>query len=115
MIYVPSHPTLERHKKALKPVPSRQYRLEYFSKSSNMSLDSELSYAHRDGRLLEIIDENWQKDKLPNDEIAVPEFELPPVDDSDHNGATDSLKEQEQKWTDLGIQQLQESPQHTGN
>lgn len=31
------------------------------------------------------------------------------------NGATDSLKEQEQKWTDLGIQQLQESPQHTGN
>lgn len=48
-------------------------------------------------------------------EIAVPEFELPPVDDSDHNGATDSLKEQEQKWTDLGIQQLQESPQHTGN
>ena len=31
------------------------------------------------------------------------------------NGATDSLKEQEQKWTDLGIQQLQESPHHTGN
>jgi len=48
-------------------------------------------------------------------EISVPEFELPPVDDSDHNGATDSLKEQEQKWTDLGIQQLQESPQNTGN
>ena len=38
IIYVPSDPTLERHKKALKPVPSRQYRLEYFSKSSNMSL-----------------------------------------------------------------------------
>ncbi|KAL9962592.1 hypothetical protein ACROYT_G031703 [Oculina patagonica] len=80
-----------------------------------MSQDSELSYAHRDGRLLELIDEAWQKDKLPHDEISVPEFELPPVDDSDHNGATDSLKEQEQKWTDLGIQQLQESPQHTGN
>ncbi|KAK2560332.1 Anaphase-promoting complex subunit 13 [Acropora cervicornis] len=107
-----------------------------------MSLDSELSYAHRDGRLLELIDETWQKDKLPNDElsfvqeqlvqnngskwclqitaahfsdIAVPEFELPAIDDSDHNGATDSLKEQEQKWTDLGIQQLQESPHHTGN
>ena len=29
--------------------------------------DSELSYAHRDGRLLELIDESWQKDKLPND------------------------------------------------
>lgn len=80
-----------------------------------MSQDSELSYAHRDGRLLELIDETWQKDKLPNDEISVPEFELPAVDDSDHNGTTESLKEQEQKWTDLGIQQLQESPHHTGN
>lgn len=29
--------------------------------------DSELSYAHRDGRLLELIDEAWHKDKLPND------------------------------------------------
>lgn len=48
-------------------------------------------------------------------EISVPEFELPAVDDSDHNGTTESLKEQEQKWTDLGIQQLQESPHHTGN
>ena len=31
------------------------------------SQDSELSYAYRDGRLLELIDEAWQKDKLPND------------------------------------------------
>ncbi|CAH3143902.1 unnamed protein product [Porites lobata] len=80
-----------------------------------MSQDSELSYAHRDGWLLELIDEAWHMDKLPNDEISVPEFELPPVDDSDHNGITDSVKEQEQKWTDLGIQQLQESQQNSGN
>jgi len=31
------------------------------------SQDSELSYAHRDGRLLELIDEAWQKDELPYD------------------------------------------------
>jgi len=31
------------------------------------SQDSELSYAHRDGRLLELIDEAWQKDELPHD------------------------------------------------
>jgi len=31
------------------------------------SQDSELSYAHRDGRLLELIDEAWQRDELPND------------------------------------------------
>lgn len=38
MIFVLSHPTPERHKKALKPVPSRHCRLEYFTKSWNMSL-----------------------------------------------------------------------------
>ena len=31
------------------------------------------------------------------------------------NGTTDTLKEQDQKWVDLGIQQLQDSPQHAGN
>ena len=31
------------------------------------SQDSELSYAHRDGRLMELIDEAWQRDELPND------------------------------------------------
>ena len=31
--------------------------------------DSELSYAHRDGRLLELVDEAWEKDKLPNDGV----------------------------------------------
>ena len=33
----------------------------------HMLQDSELSYAHRDGWLLELIDEAWHKDKLPND------------------------------------------------
>ena len=32
-----------------------------------MLQDSELSYAHRDGWLLELIDEAWHMDKLPND------------------------------------------------
>ncbi|KXJ04194.1 anaphase-promoting complex subunit 13 [Exaiptasia diaphana] len=77
-----------------------------------MSKDSEFSHAHRNGRLIELIDDEWKKEKLPNEEIAVPEFELPPVDDTDNNGALESLKEQEEKWTDLGITQLQELNGH---
>lgn len=38
----------------------------------SFSQDSELSYAHRDGRLLELIDEAWQKDELPHDGTKKP-------------------------------------------
>ncbi|XP_032229592.1 anaphase-promoting complex subunit 13 [Nematostella vectensis] len=80
-----------------------------------MSKDGEWSYAHRDGRLLDVIDDAWKTDQLPKDDIAVPEFELPPVDDSDNHCNMDSLKEQDQKWTDLGISQLQEQQQAPSN
>ncbi|XP_031563627.1 anaphase-promoting complex subunit 13-like [Actinia tenebrosa] len=80
-----------------------------------MSKDSELSYSHRNGRLVDIIDDEWKNEKLPNEEIAVPEFELPPIDDTDNSGTVESLKEQEEKWTDLGISQLQESQPVNGH
>lgn len=46
-------------------------RLAFHFLNLSCSQDSELSYAHRDGRLLELIDEAWQKDELPNDGTRV--------------------------------------------
>lgn len=55
-----------------------------------------------DGRLLDLIDEEWRKDKLPLDEILVPLSELP--DPESDNGETHlTLKELEQKWNNLAL------------
>jgi len=61
-----------------------------------------------DGRLLEIIDEEWRKDTLPKDDIAVPFGELPdPEADTGNSG--ESLREQENKWTELGLANITET------
>ena len=52
--------------------------------------------------------ETFLQDKLPSEDIAVPITELP--DPENDNGSTgESMKEQENKWTDLGLNQLSES------
>ena len=58
------------------------------------------------GSLIDIVDEDWEKDVLPFEDIAVPNKELPdPEPDSNcHNSET--LAEQERKWTDLALHQL---------
>ena len=38
---------------------------------------------HRDPRLLDIVDDQWRKDKLPKDEIAIPAEHDFPTDDGD--------------------------------
>ncbi|XP_059091451.1 anaphase-promoting complex subunit 13-like [Tigriopus californicus] len=61
-----------------------------------------------DGRLVDIVDDAWKKEKLPEEDIAVPLNELPdPEADNGANG--ESMKEQENKWTDLSLNQLSES------
>ncbi|CAH1262177.1 anaphase-promoting complex subunit 13-like [Branchiostoma lanceolatum] len=71
-------------------------------------MDSEVQ---RDGRLLDIVDQDWRDDQLPMDDIDVPQMELPdPEQEQDNGGPTESLKEQEQKWTDLALQLLHENP-----
>ena len=61
-----------------------------------------------EGRLLDIVDDAWKKDKLPEEDIAVPLSELPdPEADNGNNG--ESIREQENKWTDLALNQLAES------
>jgi anaphase-promoting complex subunit 13 len=67
------------------------------------------SHVLRRGRLMDIVDKDWREDKLPNEDISVPQLELPELEPE--NGNThETLKEQEQKWTDLGLATLQEQP-----
>jgi len=61
----------------------------------------------RRGRLIDIVDKDWRDDKLPNEDITVPHMELPELEPE--NGNThETLKEQDQKWTDLGLANLQD-------
>jgi len=58
-----------------------------------------------DGRLLELVDAAWRTDKLPNDGIEVPILELPdPEPDTTTPNLT--LRQQENKWTDLMLSNL---------
>ena len=66
-------------------------------------MDSEV---RRSGRLMDIVDEDWQTDRLPVEDIIVPQMELPelePDNGTNVNGNQETLREQEQKWTDLGV------------
>ena len=65
-----------------------------------------------EGRLLDIVDDDWKSDKLPDEDIAVPQMELPELE-PDNGNTNETLKEQEQKWTDLALWALHD--QHSGN
>ncbi len=45
------------------------------------------------------------QDKLPDEDVAVPIAELPDPE-ADNGAAGESMREQENKWTDLGLQRL---------
>ena len=76
------------------------------------------SQVQADGRQQEIVDDEWRKDKLPEDDIAVPFGELPdPEADNGTGGSTgsgcnggESLREQENKWTELGLNNITDLP-----
>ncbi|XP_053409065.1 anaphase-promoting complex subunit 13-like isoform X2 [Mercenaria mercenaria] len=70
-------------------------------------MDSEVT---RDGRLMDLIDEKWREDQLPEEDIAVPQMELPEIEQLENGPTTETLKEQEQKWTDLGLSSLHDQP-----
>ncbi|KAH3702550.1 hypothetical protein DPMN_077574 [Dreissena polymorpha] len=69
-------------------------------------MDSEVT---RDGRLMDLIDDEWRKDKLPEEDIAVPQMELPEIE-PENGPTTETLKEQEQKWSDLALTSLHDQP-----
>lgn len=68
-------------------------------------MDSQLE---KDGRMMDLIDDEWRSDKLPFEDIDVPVLELPEPEQENGN-STETLREIDQKWTDLGLQALQES------
>lgn len=72
-------------------------------------MDSEVT---RDGRLMDLIDAEWREDKLPEEDIAVPQMELPEIE-QENGPSTETLKEQEQKWTDLALTALHDQPPPT--
>ena len=65
------------------------------------------SKVQRDGRQMDIVDLAWAKDKLPDEDVAVPQMELPELE-PDNGHTNETLKEQEQKWVDLALGSLQE-------
>ena len=74
-------------------------------------MDSEVQ---RDVRILDLIDDAWQEDKLPYDDVTILLSELPEPE-QDNCGTTESVKEQEMKWTDLALQGLHENVPPAGN
>lgn len=60
-----------------------------------------------DGHFVDLVDDAWRADKLPFDDVEVPTYELtdPEADSGDVHL---TLKEQEQKWTDIMLTALSE-------
>lgn len=56
--------------------------------------------------LIDVIDPAWRKDTLPFEDIVVPHRELPDPEPDSNGHSTETLAEQEQKWTDLALQLL---------
>lgn len=67
-------------------------------------MDSEVQI---DGYLVDLMDNAWKQDTLPEEDIEVPVYELldPEADSGDTNL---TLKEQEQKWSDIALGALSE-------
>ncbi|CAL1282471.1 unnamed protein product [Larinioides sclopetarius] len=59
----------------------------------------------RNGRLIDIVDGPWRDEKLPDESIAVPAAELPDPE-PDNGNPQETLREQEQKWTDLALNKI---------
>jgi len=61
-----------------------------------------------EGRLLDIVTDEWRKETLSIEDIPVPLSELPdPESDAGNPGET--LRQQENKWTDLSLTGLAET------
>lgn len=67
-----------------------------------------------DGRLIDLIDERWREDKLPMEDVAVPQMELPELE-PDNGPTIETLREQEQKWADLNLHAFNPLPSPSGD
>ncbi|XP_051534367.1 anaphase-promoting complex subunit 13 isoform X1 [Myxocyprinus asiaticus] len=76
-----------------------------------VQMDSEVQ---RDGRVLDLTDDAWREDRLPYEDVTIPLSELPEAE-QDNGGSTESVKEQEMKWSDLALQSLHENTSSLGS
>ncbi|XP_055397699.1 anaphase-promoting complex subunit 13-like, partial [Bubalus kerabau] len=72
------------------------------------------SEVQRIGRILDLTEDAWREDKLPHEDVVIPLNELREPE-RDKGGTTESVKEQEMKWTDLAFQYLRENVPPIGN
>eukprot|EP00192_Tetraselmis_astigmatica_P024264 CAMPEP_0117677496 /NCGR_PEP_ID=MMETSP0804-20121206/16777_1 /TAXON_ID=1074897 /ORGANISM="Tetraselmis astigmatica, Strain CCMP880" /LENGTH=72 /DNA_ID=CAMNT_0005486785 /DNA_START=178 /DNA_END=396 /DNA_ORIENTATION=+ len=57
--------------------------------------------------LLDVIDEEWRRDKLADDEIPLPDDMQPPMEDQDDFLEGEVTKQREkEKWPELGLGSL---------
>ncbi|XP_023230289.1 anaphase-promoting complex subunit 13-like [Centruroides sculpturatus] len=87
---------------------SKRKRFEKMS-IQNLIMDSDVQ---RQGHLIDIVDSKWREDKLPDEDIAVPALELPDPE-PDNGNPQETLKEQEQKWTDLALHRIHDQSSTT--
>ncbi|XP_047987011.1 anaphase-promoting complex subunit 13 isoform X1 [Leguminivora glycinivorella] len=67
--------------------------MEHFA-SPHSPMDSKY---RRNGRLLDMVDEEWRAERLPDEDIAVPAEELPDPE-ADNADSHLTLKEQSMRW-----------------
>ncbi|GFU38272.1 anaphase-promoting complex subunit 13 [Trichonephila clavipes] len=70
--------------------------------AASIRMDSNVA---RNGRLIDLVDTQWRQEKLPNDSIAVPAADVPDAE-PDNSNPQETLREQEQKWTDLALNRI---------
>lgn len=78
---------------------ANKYRVRY---GIDTAMDSQ---PPADGFLLEIVDNEWREDVLPNDHIWVPTEKLPDPE-ADNSDSHLTMSEQELRWTDLSLSNL---------
>jgi len=66
--------------------------------------------------LLDLVDDDWRKDRLPDDDVMVP-VECLPDTEPDNGKSHETLAEAEQKWADLALNALrgENPPQNPAN
>ncbi|RWS01073.1 Anaphase-promoting complex subunit 13-like protein [Dinothrombium tinctorium] len=76
-------------------------------------MDSQL---RREGRLIVLVDKAWREDilNLPFEDVTVPVQELPDPE-PDNCNPLETLKEQEQKWTDLALNRINSDNYNNAN
>ncbi|XP_017770165.1 PREDICTED: anaphase-promoting complex subunit 13 [Nicrophorus vespilloides] len=65
------------------------------------------SQVQTEGYFVDLVDDEWRSDKLPEGDITVPLHELSDPE-ADNGDANLTLKEQEQKWTDIALPSISE-------